>query len=65
MSTATATGRKYIDCSEYPSDSGCTLRISGTEAEVLPVAAKHAAEVHGHADTPEMREQLRSMLKDE
>jgi len=58
-------GRKYIDCSEFPSDSNCTLRISGSEEEVLPVAARHAADVHGHEDTPEMREQLRGFLKDE
>jgi len=64
-STAAKTERKYIDCSEFPSDSNCTLKISGTEDEVLPVAALHAASVHGHADTPEMREQLRGMLKAE
>ncbi len=63
--TAAQTGRKYIDCSEFPSDSNCTLRISGTEAEVLPVAARHAEDVHSHPDTPELREQLRGMLKDE
>ena len=59
------TGRKYIDCSEYPSDSNCTLRISGKEDEVLSAAAQHAAAVHGHEDTPESREELRQMLKDE
>ncbi|MEO7539053.1 MAG: DUF1059 domain-containing protein [Pyrinomonadaceae bacterium] len=58
-------GRKYIDCSEFPSDSNCTLMISGKEDEVLPVAAQHAADVHGHENTPELREQLRGMLKDE
>jgi predicted small metal-binding protein len=63
-STAQAT-RKYIDCSEYPSDSNCTLKISGKEEEVLPVAAQHAAAVHGHEDTPEMWEKLRGFLKDE
>ena len=62
---STATGaRKYIDCSEFPSDSNCTLKISGKEDEVLPVAAQHAAAVHGHEDTPEFRDQLRQMLKD-
>jgi predicted small metal-binding protein len=63
--TGASTGRKYIDCSEFPSDSNCTLKISGKEDEVLPVAAQHAADVHGHEDTPELREQLRGMLKDE
>ena len=63
--SAAQSGRKYIDCSEFPSESNCTLKISGTENEVLPVAAQHAAEIHGHEDTPEMREKLRSFLKDE
>jgi predicted small metal-binding protein len=58
-------GRKYIDCSEFPSDSNCTLKISGTEDEVLPVAAQHAATVHGHEDTPQMRDEIRRLLKDE
>ena len=57
--------RKYIDCGQFPSEIGCTLRISGTEDEVLRTAALHAVDAHSHADTPELREQLRSMLKDE
>jgi predicted small metal-binding protein len=63
--TATQTGRKYIDCSEYPSDNNCTLRISGTEDEVMTAATQHAKASHGHEDTPEFREELRGMLKDE
>jgi hypothetical protein len=66
MPTATAsTGRKFIDCSEYPSDNNCTLRISGKEDEVLKAATDHAVASHGHEDTPEFREELRGMLKDE
>ena len=63
--TAPRTGRKYIDCSEHPSDNNCTLRISGTEDEVLNTATHHAATVHGHEDTPAFREELRGLLKDE
>jgi hypothetical protein len=63
--TATATGRKYLDCSEYPSDSDCSLKISGTEDEVMVAAAHHASTIHGHEDTPEFRDQLRGMLKEE
>lgn len=62
---ATAPGRKYIDCGEYPSDNDCSLKISGTEDEVMQAALSHAASAHGHEDTPEFREQLRGMLKDE
>jgi hypothetical protein len=57
--------RKSVDCREYPSEKGCTLKLSGTEEEVLDAAVQHAVAVHGHENTPEFREQLRSMLKDE
>ena len=59
-----ATQRKSIDCRDYPSDKNCSLKISGTEEEVLDAAVQHAASVHGHENTPELREQIRSMLKD-
>jgi len=55
--------RKSIDCREYPSESGCTLRIEGTEEEVLEAAVNHAISKHGHADEPELREQIRTLLK--
>jgi hypothetical protein len=57
--------RKSVDCREYPSEKGCTLKLSGTEEEVLDAAVQHAVSVHGHENTPEFREELRSMLKDE
>lgn len=66
MATAPAqAGRKFIDCSEYPSEKNCTVKISGTEDEVIEVAAAHAVMTHGHEDTPEFRAELRGMLKDE
>jgi predicted small metal-binding protein len=63
--TAAPAERKYIDCSEYPSDNACTVKISGKEDEVLNVAVQHAVATHGHEDTPEFREELRGMLKTE
>jgi predicted small metal-binding protein len=57
--------RKVVDCRQFPSDSGCTLVIAGTEEEVLKVAVRHAVEEHGHQNTPELREQIRAMLKDQ
>ncbi len=57
--------RKIADCRDFPSDSKCSLTISGEEEEVVRAAAMHAADVHGHRDTPELREQVRKMLKDE
>jgi len=57
--------RKVVDCREFPSDSKCSITIAGEEEEVVRVAAMHAADVHGHKDTPELRSELRKMLKDE
>ena len=57
--------RKSVDCSKYPSAKNCTLKISGTEEEVLTAAVQHAVKSHGHKESPELREQLRSMLADE
>jgi predicted small metal-binding protein len=56
--------RKVVDCRLHPSESGCTLRIEGSEEEVLDAATQHAVTVHGHTNSPELREQLRTLLKD-
>jgi hypothetical protein len=57
--------RKIADCRRFESDSACTLTIIGEEDEVIETAAQHAAAVHGHADTPELRIQLRELLEPE
>jgi predicted small metal-binding protein len=57
--------RKYVDCRESPSVSGCSLRISGEEEELVRAAAEHAVSVHGHTDSAELRQMLRTMMKDE
>jgi len=57
--------RKFIDCREYPSEKNCSLRISGTEEEVIEMAMQHATISHGHENGPELREELRRLLKDE
>ncbi|MGA3215156.1 MAG: DUF1059 domain-containing protein [Acidimicrobiales bacterium] len=58
-------GRKVADCRDFPSESGCTLTISGEEDEVLAAATHHAMTVHGHEDEGEVRTWLRQNLKDE
>lgn len=55
--------RVMADCRRFPSDSQCSLTILGEEDEVVRAAAEHAASVHGHADSPEFREQLRQSLE--
>jgi predicted small metal-binding protein len=57
--------RKYIDCREFPSESGCTVAISAdSEDELIDAAAQHAVQVHGHQDSPELRSQLRQVVKE-
>jgi Protein of unknown function (DUF1059) len=55
--------RMMADCRRFPSDSNCSLTIIGEEEEVVVAAAEHSASAHGHEDTPELRDQIRSMLE--
>ena len=55
--------RIMADCRRFESDSNCSLTIMGEEDEVVNAAAEHAVSVHGHNDTPELREQVRGMLE--
>jgi len=57
--------RQSIDCRDYPDDTGCTLYLSGEENELVRAAAEHAISVHGAEDKPELREWLRTHLKEE
>jgi predicted small metal-binding protein len=57
--------RKVADCRDHPSEVNCTLTIAGEEDEVVQATALHVQDVHKMQDTPELREQIRGMLKDE
>ena len=57
--------RVMADCRRFESEAGCTLTILGREDEVVRAATEHAVSVHGHEDTPELREQVKGMLEDE
>ncbi len=56
--------RKIVDCREMPSESGCTLTLTGEEDEVVDAAAQHAVAVHGHTDGAELRDGIRAGLRD-
>jgi predicted small metal-binding protein len=57
--------RRVADCRLFPSESNCTLAISGEEDEVVRAAAEHAVSVHGHEAGPELDAAIRMTLKDE
>jgi predicted small metal-binding protein len=55
--------RKYIDCREYPSELNCSVAlVADTDDELLEAAVQHATTVHKHADSPELRTQLKGMF---
>jgi predicted small metal-binding protein len=57
--------RKYIDCRNFPSEMNCSVAISAdNEKELLDAAVQHAVAVHGHKDTPELREQVKLSIKE-
>ena len=57
--------RKHIDCREFPSEMNCTVTISAdNEKELLDAAAQHAVAVHGHSDNPQLREDLKKLVKE-
>jgi hypothetical protein len=60
-----AENRKVLDCRRFPTEKPCSIAIAGTEDEVVELGILHAMTVHGHQDTPKLREQIRSMLQDE
>lgn len=57
--------RRYIDCREYPSEMNCSVALcADSDEELLQAAVQHAVAVHGHEDTPQLREQIKSLFKD-
>jgi predicted small metal-binding protein len=58
--------RKYIDCRDYPEASkGCSVAISAdNEDELVEAAVAHGVDVHGFDDTPDLRDQLKSAIKE-
>lgn len=57
--------RYSVDCREIPSDNDCDVKISGSEEHLVEAAAVHMVTRHGHADTPELRDEIRTTMKPE
>ena len=56
--------RMVIDCRDYPSEVNCTVAISAdTKKELVDAAVQHAVAVHGHKDSPQLREQIGGLIK--
>ena len=56
--------RMFVDCREYPSEMNCPIAIyADTEKELVEAAVQHAIAVHGHHDSPQLRQELAKMIK--
>ena len=57
--------RVSIDCRKYPSEKNCTVSISAdSRKELMDAAVQHAVTVHGHKDSPELRQQIDGMMQE-
>ena len=57
--------RYYLDCRDLPSESNCDIRMSGSEEHLVEAAAVHAITAHGEKDTPQLREEMRKLMREE
>jgi hypothetical protein len=57
--------QSVVDCRKQPGESNCSLTIAGERDEVIRAASEHAASVHGHEDSPELRDMIASGLEPE
>jgi len=55
---------KTLHCADAGFDCQAVIHAE-TEEEVLTQAAAHAASVHGTSVTPEMADQIKTLIKDE
>jgi predicted small metal-binding protein len=58
--------RKYIDCREHQTpENKCSVAISAdTENELLDTAVQHGVAIHGMQDSPDLRNQLKALIKE-
>jgi len=57
--------RCSVDCRDISGDSNCDVKISGSEEHLVEAAAVHMVTHHQHADTPELRDDVRATMKPE
>jgi len=57
--------RMIADCRRFESESNCSMTMIGEEEELVAASVQHAVGVHGHEDTPQLREMVRSILEPE
>ncbi len=55
-----------VNCGKFPSEKNCQLVImapAAQRADLVEAASTHAIRVHGHEDTPQLRQELGKALE--
>lgn len=55
-----------VNCGKFPSEKNCRLVImapADQRDDLVEAASAHAIKVHGHADTPQLRQELGAILE--
>jgi hypothetical protein len=60
-----AENRERSDCRLSLAEEPCDIAILRDEEELLSIFVEHAVHGHGQRDTPALRKELRSMLREE
>ncbi len=55
--------RKIEECRLFLPKGPFDIAASASEEELLNIAVQYAVNAHGHRDTPALRDELRSMLR--
>ncbi len=56
--------RRMEECRLFLPKGPFDIAASASEEELLNIAVQYAVDSHGHWDTPALREELRSMLRE-
>lgn len=54
------------NCGKFPSEKNCKVVMMGPEdqrEDLLDAAVAHSIKTHGHADSPELRNELNQILE--
>ena len=55
-----------VNCGKFPSEKNCQLVImapASQRGDLVEAASAHAIKVHGHADSPQLRQELGEHLE--
>ena len=55
--------RMFVDCRDSERDELHRRDFRRIQEELLDAAVQHAVAVHGHHDSPELRQELAKMIK--